>query len=258
MATPRSADTWLARLGGAVARGAIDLLLPPRCLACENRVDRQGLLCADCFPRHRFITAPMCARCGVPFGHPGEAGPQGLCAACLAHPPVFGRARAVWRYDAASRDVILPLKHADRTELAPALARLMAGAGRELLHGADLLVPVPLHYRRLVARRYNQAALLARGIGRIARVTVVPDLLRRVRATPSLGDLGAAERAAVLAGTIAVAPRHRARLAGQRVVLIDDVLTSGATANECARVLLADGAAAVDVLAAARVPLPRA
>ncbi len=255
---PRSAEGWLGRLGAGLARGAIDLLLPPRCLACENPVERQGLLCAECFPRHRFITAPMCRRCGVPFAHPGEAGPEGLCAACLAHPPVFGRARAVWRYDAASRDVILPLKHADRTELAPALGRLMAAAGRELLDGADLLVPVPLHYRRLVARRYNQAALLARTVGRIARVTVVPDLLRRVRATPSLGELGAAERAAVVAGTIAVAPRHRARLAGRRVVLIDDVLTSGATANECARVLLAAGAASVDVLAVARVPLPGA
>lgn len=258
MATPRSADTWLLRLGAGLARGAIDLLLPPRCLACENPVERQGLLCAECFPRHRFITAPMCERCGVPFAHPGEAGPEGRCESCLIHPPLFGRARAVWRYDAASRDILLPLKHADRTELAPGLARLMAAAGRELLEGADLLVPVPLHYRRLVARRYNQAALLAHGIGRIARVTVVPDLLRRVRATPSLGELGAAERAAVLAGTIAVAPRHRARLAGRRVVLIDDVLTSGATANECARVLLDGGAAAVDVLAAARVPLSRA
>jgi ComF family protein len=255
MATPLSAESWLVKLGASLARGAIDLLLPPTCLACENPVERQGLLCAECFPRHHFITAPLCARCGVPFTHPGEAGPDGLCQSCLARPPVFSRARAVWRYDAASRDIILPLKHADRTELAPALARLMATAGRELLEGADLIVPVPLHYRRLVARRYNQAALLARGIGRIVGVAVVPDLLRRVRATPSLGDLGAAERAAVLAGTIAVAPRHRVRLAGRRVVLIDDVLTSGATANECARVLLAEGAAAVDVLVAARVTL---
>lgn len=256
---PGSADaSWLRRVGASVARGAIDVLLPPRCLACEAAVDRPGLLCAECFPRFRFITAPMCARCGVPFAHPGEAGPGGVCAGCLARPPVFGRARAVWRYDAASRDVILPLKHADRTELAPALARLMAAAGRELLEGADLLVPVPLHRWRLIARRYNQAALLARAIGRIAGVTVVPDLLRRLRATPGLGELGAAEREAVLAGTIAVAAPHRARLAGARVVLVDDVLTSGATANECARVLLASGAAAVDVLAAARVPLPRA
>lgn len=260
---PSSADTWLGRLGlgrlgGAVTRGAIDVLLPPRCLACENPVDRPGLLCAECFPRFRFITAPMCARCGVPFAHPGEAGPNGVCAACLARPPLYGRARAVWRYDAASRDVILPLKHADRTELAPALARLMAAAGRDLLESADLLVPVPLHRWRLIARRYNQAALLAHAIGRIAGVTVVPDLLRRLRATPSLGELGAAERASVLAGTIAVAPRHRARLARKHVVLVDDVLTSGATANECARVLLASGAASVDVLAAARVPLPRA
>jgi ComF family protein len=255
---PRSAEGRLARLGAGLARGAIDILLPPRCLACENPVDRPGLLCVECFPRFRFITAPLCARCGVPFAHPGEAGPEGLCEACRARPPLFRRARAVWRYDAASREVILPLKHADRTELAPALGRLMAAAGRELLDGADLLVPVPLHYWRLVARRYNQAVLLARAVGRIARVPVVPDLLRRVRATPSLGALGAAERAAMLAGTVAVAARQRGRLAGARVVLIDDVLTSGATANECTRALLAAGAAAVDVLAAARVPLPRA
>jgi len=258
MATPPSADARLLKVGAGLLRGAIDLLLPPRCLACETPVERQGLLCGACFPRYRFITAPMCARCGVPFAHAGAAGPDGLCAACLAEPPLFGRARAVWRYDDASRDVILPLKHADRTELAPALGRLMATAGQELLEGADLLVPVPLHYRRLVARRYNQAALLARAVGRIARLPVVPDLLRRVRATPSLGDLGRAERAAVLAGTIAVAARHRARLTGKRVVLIDDVLTSGATANECARVVMAAGAAAVDVLAVARVPLPGA
>ena len=256
MATPPSADSRLLGIGAGFLRGAIDLLLPPRCLACETPVERQGLLCAACFPRYRFITAPMCPRCGVPFAHAGEAGPDGLCAACLAEPPLFGRARAVWRYDAASRDVILPLKHADRTELAPALGRLMATAGRELLEGADLLVPVPLHYRRLVARRYNQAVLLARAVGRIARLPAVPDLLRRVRATPSLGDLGRAERAAVVAGTIAVAARHSARLAGRRVVLVDDVLTSGATTNECARVLMAAGAAAVDVLAVARVPLP--
>lgn len=256
---PASADaSWLRQAVAGLARGAIDIVLPPRCLACETPVDRPGLLCAGCFPRFRFITAPMCARCGVPFAHPGEAGPGGLCAACLVRPPVFGRARAVWRYDAASRDVILAFKHADRTDLAPALARLMAAAGRELLEGADLLVPVPLHRWRLVARRYNQAALLARAIGRIAGVAAVADLLRRRRATPGLGALGAAERAAVLAGTIAVAPRHRARLAGGRVVLVDDVLTSGATANECARVLREAGAAAVDLLAAARVPLPRA
>lgn len=256
---PPSADaSWLRRAGASVARGAIDVLLPPRCLACESPVDRPGLLCASCFPRYRFITAPMCARCGIPFAHPGEAGPGGICAACTARPPLFGRARAVWRYDEASRGIILPLKHADRTDLAPALGRLMAVAGHALLEGADLVVPVPLHRWRLIARRYNQAALLAREIGRITGVAVVPDLLRRVRATPSLGELGAAEREAVLEGTIAVAPRHRARVAGRRVVLVDDVLTSGATANECARVLIGAGAASVDVLAVARVPLPGA
>jgi ComF family protein len=161
------------------------------------------------------------------------------------------------RYDAQSRRIVLPLKYSDRTELAAALAPLMARAGAALLREADLLVPVPLHRRRLIARRYNQAALLAHAIARLTAKPVVPDALRRIRVTAPLGDLSAEERAEAVDGAFAVRPGRAPRLVGQRLLLIDDVLTSGATCAACTRVLLEAGAASVDVLVAARVPDPR-
>ncbi len=169
---------------------------------------------------------------------------------------MFQRARAALRYDAQGRRLILPFKHADRTELAAVLAPHMARAGAVLLREADLLVPVPLHRGRLFQRRYNQAALLAKAVGRIAGRPCLPDALVRQRATASLGEKSAAERAAEVAGAFAVRPSRAAQVAGKRVLLIDDVMTSGATANACAAVLLAAGATSVDVLVAARVPDP--
>lgn len=237
-------------------RAALDLLLPPRCLGCDEGVDRPGALCAACFRSLSFISAPFCAVCGVPFAHEGQAGDGGLCPSCAARRPVFGRARAALRYDEAAKHILLPFKHSDRTEAALPLARLMARAGGALLAEADLLVPVPLHRWRLLKRRYNQAALLAAALGRIAGRPVLQDALQRARATTPLGELSAAERAEAVADAIAVRPRRRARLEGRRVLLVDDVLTSGATANACAGALLAAGAAAVDVLVAARVPHP--
>ena len=180
-----------------------------------------------------------------------------FCGACAARAPAFDRARAVFRYDAASRGLILRFKHGDRTGSAPHFARWLARAGAELLEDADVLVPVPLHRWRLFARRYNQAALLARALGRLAHRPVLPDALRRLRPTAPLGGKSAVERAAELAGAFAVRASRAGRIAGRRVLLIDDVLTSGATAHACADALLAAGASSVDVLAAARVPDPR-
>jgi len=237
----------------------LDILLPPHCLTCDAQVERQGSFCATCFSGLNLISAPFCARCGVPFVHEGEAerGTDGalLCAPCLARAPGFAVARAALRYDEGAKRLILPFKHADRTEMAVPLARFMARAGAEMLAAADILAPVPAHWRRLIARRYDQAALLAQRLGRLSGRRVVPDLLRRTRATLPLGDKGAAERAALVADAFSVA--RPARVAGKRVLLVDDVMTSGATAEACARALLAAGAARVEVLAAARVPDPR-
>jgi ComF family protein len=169
------------------------------------------------------------------------------------HPPTFDRARAALRYDAQARRMILPLKYSDRTELAAMLAVHMVRAGAALLREAQVIVPVPLHRARLFRRRYNQAALLAYAVGRAARRPVMPDALRRVRATASLGDKTAEERATEMDSAIAVRRNRAARIVGRRVLLIDDVLTSGATARSCVQALLTAGAARVDVLAAARV-----
>ena len=253
MMSPPHAERLLRR----AATGLLDVLLPPLCLTCDRPVGAPGQFCSACFQRVSFITAPCCVRCGAPFVHIAFSGADGLCPHCRAHPPQFDRARAAFRYDAMAKRLILPFKHGDRTELALPLARFMARAGGDLLQAADLLVPVPLHRSRLLARRYNQAALLAFALGRLGGRRVLVDALLRRRATAMLGDLGAAERAVEMADAIALRPRHAGRIAGQRVLLIDDVLTSGATANACAAALRAGGASGVDVLALARVPDPR-
>ena len=238
-------------------RATLDVLLPPHCLTCDRPVDAPGHFCAECFRGAAFITEPCCTHCGVPFSHAGQGGAERLCPGCRAHPAPWGQARAALRYDGHAKRVLLPFKHADRPELANALAPMMARAGAPLLRRAEVIVPVPLHRRRLFGRRYNQAALLARALARLSGVPAVPDLLRRTRPTVSLGDLGAQARTEAVAGAFAVRPARASRLAGRRVLLIDDVMTSGATANACALALLAAGAAAVDVLVAARVPDPR-
>jgi ComF family protein len=244
----------VSRVFRRAGRGLLDLLLPPLCLTCDRPVAAPGQFCATCFQSVTFITAPFCVRCGAPFVYAALAGGDGLCAHCRHQPPAFSRARAAFRYDAMARRLILPFKHGDRTDLAQPLARFMARAGKMLLEDADLLVPVPLHRTRLLSRRYNQAALLAGALARLAGRKMLPDALRRVRATPMLGDLSAAERAETMAGVIAVRPGRAGRIAGRRILLIDDVLTTGATTNACARALLAAGARDVDVLALARVP----
>jgi len=242
----------LRRAGSA----ALDLLLPPQCLGCRLVVDAPGSLCPSCWEGVAFVAPPLCVLCGLPFEF--DAGPEAVCGACLREPPAFDHARAVMRYDGGSRDLILGFKHGDRTHGAGAFGAWMARAGAELLADVDLVVPVPLHWTRLFARRYNQSALLAAAMARRCGLPVVPDLLRRTRRTPSQGRLSPAARAKNLRGAIAVNRRQATRVPGQRIVLVDDVLTSGATANACARGLKRAGAVTVDVLILARAVSPAA
>jgi ComF family protein len=176
-----------------------------------------------------------------------------LCGACTQAPPAFDRARSVLRYDEASRDLILAFKHADRTSLTPAFAAWLKRAGEELIRDADLIVPVPLHWSRLFSRRYNQAALLAVALGNLTGKAVMPDLLTRRRATAKQGHLGRLARQRNVAGAFVLHPRRLETLVGKRVLLVDDVITTGATVTNCAKVLRQSGAQAVDVLALARV-----
>lgn len=228
---------------------ALDLLLPPQCLACRAIVAEPGALCGPCFAKLRFITAPCCAACGLPFEF--DPGADALCGDCIRRRPAYGRARAVFRYDDASRGLVLAFKHGDRIDAAPAYARWLARAGGELIAEADAIAPVPLHWSRLFRRRYNQSALLANALARITGRAVTPDLLRRRRRTPPQGGMGRAERVRNVRGAFALGPGRA--VAGKRILLIDDVLTTGATAEACAAVLTKAGAKAVDVLTLARV-----
>ena len=245
------------RLVHAWAHGLLDLLLPPHCPCCGVQIATQGTFCAACFGKLNFITAPLCTGCGLPFASRAFAGPLQLCPTCLDHSPAWREARAALIYNDAARGLILPLKHADRQENATVLAAAMARAGAALLARADLLVPVPLHRRRLCSRGFNQAALLAKALSKNAGVAALQDALRRVRATPSLGEFSAAARAEIMDGAIAIRARRAPMIAGRRILLIDDVMTSGATASSCARALLDAGAVHIDVLVAARVADPR-
>lgn len=234
----------------ATLRRSLDVALPRLCPSCRDLVADNGL-CPACWSKLAFISAPYCPRLGIPFAY--DPGPGILSMQAIADPPAYQRARAAVRYDDVARALVSAFKYGDRLDLAPLLGGWMARAGAELLDGADALVPVPLHWRRLWTRRYNQSAALAGAIARISGVPVAHDLLRRVKATPQQVGLSRAERATNVQGAFRVAPSARAEVAGRRLILVDDVLTSGATSDACARALLRAGAAEVDVLVLARV-----
>jgi ComF family protein len=232
------------------ARLALDIALPTLCVACREPVDGEGV-CAACWAKLSFIAPPYCPRLGIPFVY--DPGPDLLSMEAIANPPAYARARAAVRYDDVARTLVHALKYQDRTDLAPAMGRWMARAGHELLDGADALVPVPLHWRRGWSRRYNQSGALARSIERQTNVRVASEALRRVRPTQQQIGLTRSQRATNVQGAFKVATERAGDIAGRRVVLVDDVLTSGATVDACARALLRAKAASVDVLVFARV-----
>lgn len=239
-----------ARTSSALLRLLRDAALPAQCLHCRAPVQDNGL-CPACWSGLALIAKPYCPRLGIPFVYdPGEGV---LSMEAIADPPSYARARAAVRYDEIASALVHALKYHDRMDLAPPMANLMRQAGRELLAEADIIMPVPLHWRRALARRYNQSGILARQIGRHCGVPVAHDHIKRTRPTAHQVGLSRHERARNVQGAFAVPQTARAALKGRNVVLVDDVLTSGATSDACARALLRAGAARVDLLVFARV-----
>ena len=231
-------------------RGALDMVFPPQSMDGGGQA-MSGGLSAEAWSRIHFLDGPVCDGCGAPFDYDLGAGIR--CAACTAQPRAFDAARAACLYDETSRDPILKLKHADRLDLAPLLARWINRSARELLAQADLIAPVPLHPLRLLRRRHNQAAEIARPLSVLTGTPYLPDVLVRRRATATQAGKSGSGRKRNVAGAFEVPASKAKQVDGLRILLIDDVLTTGATAEGCARALKAAGAARVDVAVVARV-----
>jgi ComF family protein len=248
----RLRGAWRACSGvfSRVTQTALNIALPTLCVACREPVAGVGV-CAGCWTKLSFIERPYCPRLGTPFVY--DPGSDMLSMEAIANPPAYQRARAAVRYDDVAKLLVHALKYQDRTDLAPAMGRWMARAGTELLEGADVLIPVPLHWRRGWSRRYNQSGVLARTIAAQSGVPVMADLLQRIRPTRQQVGLSRTDRARNVQGAFQIAPERAGLIQGRRAILIDDVLTSGATVDACARVLLRAKAAQVDVLVFARV-----
>lgn len=236
---------------GSIAARAINLVLPPTCLSCTAPVGDDGSLCPRCWAGLALIERPYCDRLGTPFAY--DPGPAAVSPAALANPPPFGRLRAVAQFGDVARRLVHALKYEDHLELVRWMSRWMARAGAEIVAGADVLVPIPLHRRRLWWRRFNQSAALAIGVGDALDREVDVTALRRVKSTRRQVGLPATERATNVRGAFAVHAGAKERLAGRRLVLVDDVYTTGATVGAATRALLRAGAASVDVLVFARV-----
>lgn len=242
----------VTKLGRTIGEGIapiIDLVYPPRCPACGDGVGEHGGLCGECWSGLAIPAEPCCAACQRPFGENGPAD-QSLCAPCLGTPPLHDGIAAGTLYTDTSRKLVLAFKHGRRIALAPMLARMMSAR----LPQSDeerLIIPVPLHRWRLWQRGFNQAALLGRELEKIGAGRLMVDGLRRTKRTPSLGGMGAKARAKVLAGAIVVARPDRTK--GRHIILVDDVLTSGATSTACVKALKRAGAKTVVIACFARV-----
>ena len=220
-------------------------------MACgDDNVTSRGL-CAACFAAAHFLSGSCCDCCAQPLAGTASAGQH--CEECQHYPQAWGRGAAVFAYTGTARRIVLSFKHGDRVDMAPQLAAWLARSGAHLLAEADTITPVPLHWRRIVARRYNQSAELVRYLPTGPSTEKLLDLLVRPQATPSQDRLSRAARRENLRGKIAVSPRYTARIKGARVLLVDDVLTTGATLGAASEACFAAGAAAVNVLVLARV-----
>lgn len=244
----------LSQIAGALKlpfRLMLDVGLPPLCPSCREPVGDGAGLCAACWSKLSPIERPFCEKLGIPFTY--DPGPGIYSMQAIADPPAYARARAAVRYDEIARSMVHALKYGDRLDLAPTMARWMGRAGGELLAEADIVVPVPLHWRRIWARRFNQSATLAKLLAAPRGLPVGHTALKRIKATPQQVGLSKAERASNMQGAFRVDAAGKAEIGRRHVLLVDDVLTSGATVDACSRALLRAGARQVDVLVFARV-----
>jgi len=244
---PNSYQTALRRF--------LNILYPPQCLKCGAPVADSASLCASCWPEIPFVASPQCEACGLPFEF--DLGPGALCGACTQERPSYDQARAAFLYTPASREMVLRYKHADSIHMTKAFAAWMIRAGSNLIDESDLAIPVPLHWSRLLSRRYNQAALLAQAIGKKKTIPVNTNILLRRKKTKSQGYMTRPQRHRNLQGAFHVPVNKRQILKDKTVLLVDDVMTSGATVNTCARVLKRHGTRKVNILTLARVSLER-
>lgn len=238
-----------------VGRRLAGVIWPQRSLITHRELPGPGPLEPHLWSQLIFITGAQCRCCGIPFDIAVE--PDQLCGACLAHHPAYDRARAALIYGDVSRDLVLGLKYQGRRDGLSTLAGWMARAGADLLAEADLITPVPLHYFRLVRRGFNQSGWLAAALSRASGVPLSVDALKRTRATPIQGNLSAEGRRGNVQGAFRVRGSRAKLIKGKRILLVDDVLTTGATAEACARTLKRAGAACVDLITLARVAAPR-
>lgn len=242
----------LNMLKKAVEQG-IDAVLPPRCVISGEAVERQGMIAAKSWTALNFIVPPYCVCCGSPFAYEDHDDPKTMkCLDCLNHPPSYDAVRSALYYDDASKKLVLGFKHGDQTHAVKAFIPWMLRAGQDLLSQTDSIVPVPLHRWRMLRRRYNQSALIAKSLGIQAGLPVLLDGLERVRPTVSQGKMNADLRRKNVVQAFKVGAEHMEKFRGKNILIVDDVFTSGATAAECAKTLKSAGAQSVFVLTLAR------
>lgn len=233
----------------ALGEGIGKLILPPLCPLCRTHIDANHALCPICWAGITFVRAPYCDRLGIPL--PFDSGEINISAAALANPPDFDRARLVALYTGTMRTLVHGMKYSDRHDSYHLFARWLTDAARPLIDENTIICPVPLSRGRLLHRRFNQAAELSRRLAHATNRPYLPQVLIRRRATLPQVGLSAAQRKDNVAGAFAVPARHRHRVLNKAVLLVDDVVTTGATVNACARALRRAGARRVDVVALA-------
>ncbi|MBN2739639.1 MAG: ComF family protein [Rhodobacteraceae bacterium] len=232
---------------------ALHAVFPPRCIACGEEVGSDFGLCLSCWEQTSFATGTVCDACGVPLPGDDDGGEAVLCDDCLTHPRPWTRGRTAMMYSGVGRDLVLAFKHADRLDLVRPMAGWMAQAARPLITPDTLIAPIPLHRWRLLKRRYNQSALLVKQMARTTGHEGCVDLFSRTRNTPSQKGHDRDARLANLAEAITVNPVRANLIAGRAVLIVDDVMTSGATLGAATQAALQAGAARVDIVTLARV-----